>query len=446
MCIILLGDIMKYYCIGIKGSGMATLACLLKDLGNNVSGYDDQKDFKFTEKGLDERGIEIFYDGSKELDKDTIITASKAFSDDHKEIKRIKELGFTITPYNEIMGSITEMFKTISVCGTHGKTTTSSLISHVVDKELGCNYFIGDGRGHANKENELYVIESDEFNKHFLAYHPTISVITNIELEHTECYDGLDDIINTFSKFANTNTKELVIACGDNENIRKIDFNKEVIFYGENDNNDYVVKNINVKEDGTSFDLYYENNLLDTFKVPLYGKHMALNTAACVIVCKILGIDIKKIEELLKDFHNAERRFQEEIVGDSIIIDDYAHHPTEIKVTLEAAKAKYKDRPLIAVFKPNTYSRTKEFPKEFGDALNVADYIYVTEVDSNREKQEDYPGVSTQMILDNTKNGKIITDNDTSALLQYDKPVICMMSCANISHLKEDYINRKKNK
>ena len=446
MCIILLGDIMKYYCIGIKGSGMATLACLLKDLGNDVSGYDDVKDFKFTEKGLDERGIEIFYDGSKELDKDTIITASKAFSDDHKEIKRIKELGFTITPYNEIMGSITEMFKTISICGTHGKTTTSSLISHVVDKELGCNYFIGDGRGHANKENSLYVIESDEFNKHFLAYHPTISVITNIELEHTECYDGLDDIINTFSKFANTNTKELVIACGDNENIRKIDFNKEVIFYGENDNNDYVVKNINVKEDGTTFDLYYENNLLDTFKVPLYGKHMALNTAACVIVCKILGIDIKKIEELLKDFHNAERRFQEEIVGDSIIIDDYAHHPTEIKVTLEAAKAKYKDRPLIAVFKPNTYSRTKEFPKEFGDALNVADYIYVTEVDSNREKQEDYPGVSTQMILDNTKNGKIITDTDTSALLDYEKPVICMMSCASISHLKEDYINRKKNK
>ena len=437
---------MKYYCIGIKGSGMATLACLLNDLGNDVSGYDDQKDFKFTEKGLDERGIKIYYDGSKELDSDTIITASKAFSDDHKEIKRIKELGLSITPYNEIMGSITEMFKTISVCGTHGKTTTSSLISHVVDKELGCNYFIGDGRGHANKENSLYIIESDEFNKHFLAYHPTISVITNIELEHTECYDGLDDIINTFSKFANINTKELVIACGDNSNIRKINFDKKVIFYGENDNNDYIVKNINVNEDGTTFDLYYENNLLDSFKVPLYGKHMALNTAACVIVCKILGIDIKKIEKLLEDFHNAERRFQEEKIEDAIIIDDYAHHPTEIKVTLEAAKAKYKDRPLIAVFKPNTYSRTKEFPKEFGDALNVADYIYVTEVDSNREKQEDYPGVSTQMILDNTKNGKIITDTDTSELLKYSNPVICMMSCANISHLKEDYIERIKNK
>ena len=441
---------MKYYCIGIKGSGMATLACLLKDLGNEVSGYDDVKDFKFTEKGLDERGIEIFYDGSKALNKDTIITASKAFSSDHKEIKRVKELGFEITPYNEIMGNLTTLFKTISVCGTHGKTTTSSLISHVVDKVLGCNYFIGDGRGHANKENSLYVIESDEFNKHFLAYHPSMSVITNIELEHTECYNGLDDIINTFSKFANDNTKDLVIACGDNENIRKISFNKKVIFYGENDNNDYVVKNINVSETGTSFDIYHKQDLYGHFSVPLYGKHNALNTTACIIVCSLLGINKEKIVELLSDFHNAERRFQEEKItntdiGDIVIIDDYAHHPTEIKVTLEAARAKYKNRKIVALFKPNTYSRTKEFPKEFGDSLNVADYIYVTDIDSNREKQEDYPGVTSQMIIANTKNGKIISDDGNLLFneLLHDNisnPVVVMMSCASISHLKDDFI------
>ena len=435
---------MKYYCIGIKGSGMATLACLLKDLGNEVCGYDDAKDFKFTEKGLNERNIKIFYDGSYNLDKDTIITASKAFSGNHKEIMRVKNLGLEITPYNEIMGNLTSLFKTISVCGTHGKTTTSSLISHVVDKVLGCNYFIGDGRGHANKENELYVIESDEFNKHFLAYHPTISVITNIELEHTECYDGLEDIINTFSKFANTNTKDLVVACGDNENIRKINFNKKVIFYGENEENDYVVKNIDVTQNGTKFDVYHQKELYGHFSVPLYGKHNALNTTACIIVCEILGINKEKIVELLSDFHNAERRFQEEILGDIVIIDDYAHHPTEIKVTLEAAKAKYPNKSLIAVFKPNTYSRTKQFPKEFGDSLNVADYIYVTEIDSNRETQEEYIGVSSQMIIDNTKNGKILNEDDISELLSYKDCVICFMSCASISHLKEKYENALK--
>ena len=124
---------MRYYCIGIKGSGMATLACLLHDLGNYVSGYDDEKDYKFTQKGLDERKIKIFNDGLEELPKDTIVTFSKAFTEDHKEIKRVKELGLTIKPYNEIIGDLTTMFKTISVCGTHGKTTTSSLISLVLN-------------------------------------------------------------------------------------------------------------------------------------------------------------------------------------------------------------------------------------------------------------------------------------------------------------------------
>ena len=198
---------MKYYCIGIKGSGMATLACLLHDLGNNVSGYDDVKDYKFTQEGLDKRNISIYYDGNHEIDKDTIVTYSRAFSDSHKEIVRMKKLGLTIKPYNEIIGELTDKFETISVSGTHGKTTTSSLITHVVNSIYGCNYFIGDGSGHADPKNKYFVIESDEFNRHFLAYHPTYSIITNIELEHTECYKDIDDIINTFEKFASHTKK-----------------------------------------------------------------------------------------------------------------------------------------------------------------------------------------------------------------------------------------------
>ena len=431
---------MKYYCIGIKGSGMATLACLLSDLGYEVSGYDDVKDFKFTEKGLDARGIQIYYDGTKEIDSDTIITASKAFSEDHKEIKRIKDLGYNITPYNQIIGDLTAKFRTVSVCGTHGKTTTSSMISHVVDHTIGCNYFIGDGRGHANKENELFVIESDEYNKHFLAYHPSISVCTNIELEHTECYDGLEDIVNSFSKFLNS-SKEFAVVCGDNENIRSINFDKKVIYYGEKDNNDYVVKNIDVKEDGTHFDIYKDNSLLVSLMVPVFGRHMALNATACTIVCLNLGITVDKIKELLKDFKNAERRFQEEKVGNSIIIDDYAHHPTEIRVTLEAAKAKYPDKDIVAIFKPNTYSRTKEFTDDFATALSIADYAYITNVDSNREKQEDYPGINSNLILDKMKKGKLLIESDINDLLTHKDNVFVFMSCASISHLKEDLIS-----
>ncbi len=430
---------MKYYCIGIKGSGMATLACLLHDLGNSVSGYDDAKDYKFTQKGLDERNINIFYDGSSILDKDVIVTYSKAFSVEHPEIKRVQELGLTIKPYNEIIGDLTSLFKTVSVSGTHGKTTTSSLISHVVNNVYGCNYFIGSGEGHANKENELFVIESDEFNRHFLAYHPTISVITNIELEHTECYSDIDDIIHTFEKFVG-NTKDLVVACGDNSNVRKINFDKKVIFYGFNDGNDYVIKNVVVSDSGSCFDVYKDSQLFGNFNIPLVGNHMILNTLACIIVCDYLGIEKDKINSLLVNFKNAERRFMETKVGDTVIIDDYAHHPTEIAVTLDAARLKYPNKKIIALFKPNTYSRTEAFTKEFAEALGKADKVYMTEIDCNRERQADYPGVTSSCVLDLIPNGEIISEESISKLLEYKNNVICFMSCASISHLKEEFI------
>lgn len=429
---------MKYYCLGIKGSGMATLACLLHDLGFSVSGYDDVLEWKFTEVGLNDRKIPIYYNSNHEIDKDTIVTYSKAFSSEHKELKRVKELGLEIKEYNEIIGELTEKFKTVSVSGTHGKTTTSSLISHVLDNVYGCNYFIGDGRGHASKENDLFVIESDEFNRHFLAYHPTISIITNIELEHTECYSDIEDIIKTFEKFT-YQTKDLIIACGDNLNIKKINFDKKVIFYGFNEDNEYVIKNINVNDIGSSFDVYHNQELFGHFEVPLYGKHMVLDSLACIIACNYLNVSKDRINDLFKNFHNAARRFSIKELGNIVTIDDYAHHPTEIKVTLEAAREKYKDKEIVAVFKPNTYSRTEAFIKEFADSLSVADKVYMTEIDCNRERQEDYPNVCSKLVLDNIKDGEIIDEDSVDKLLKHKNAVICFMSCASISHIKDKY-------
>ena len=430
--------LVKYYCLGIKGSGMATLACLLHDLGNEVLGYDDVQEWKFTQKGLDERGIPIFYDSEHILDSDTIVTYSKAFHDDHSELKRVRKLGLKVRAYNEIIGELTAQFKTVSVSGTHGKTTTSSLISHILDSVYGCNYFIGDGRGHANQTNELFVIESDEFNKHFLAYHPTISVITNIELEHTECYHDIDDIIHTFEQFAK-NTKDLLVACGDNENIRKMHFDRKVIFYGFEQNNDFIARNVAVTEKGSNFDVFFKNEFYGHFEIPLFGNHMVLNSLASLIVCDYLGVSKKQIQELFRNFKNAERRFSEKQIGNIVTIDDYAHHPTEIKVTLEAARQKYPDKTIVAVFKPNTYSRTQAFIKEFADALQVADKVYMTEIDCNRENQEDYPGVTSNLVLDNIPGGEMIEEDTVDKLLQYQNAVICFMSCASISHIKEKY-------
>ena len=429
--------IMKYYCIGIKGTGMSTLAQMLYDMGNSVSGYDDAKDYKFTEKGLKDRGIKIFYDNEHPLDKDTIVTYSKAFSEDHKEIKRVKELGLTIKPYNEVVGDITAKFNTISVCGTHGKTTTTSLLKHLFEKTIGCNYFIGDGTGHIDMKNDLLVIESDEFNRHFLAYHPKTAIITCIELEHTEIYKDLEDTIRTFEKFANK--AELVIANGDDKNIRAINFMNRVIFYGESEDNDYVIKNIRLETNGSYFDLYKKETLIGSFMIPLYGKHMVLNATASIIEALDKKLDIDTIKNLLTTFKNAARRFAETKIGDTIIIDDYAHHPTEIKVTLEAIRQKYPDKKLTVVFRPNTYSRTAAFKKEFAEVLREADKAFITPILCDREKKEDYPPIKSEDIIALVPNSELIDEDTISKLIPYKDGVITFMGCATVSHLIENF-------
>lgn len=426
----------KYYCIGIKGTGMSTLAQILSDLGNEVSGYDDVTDYKFTQEGLDSRGIPIYYDQNHEIAEDTIVTYSVAFRKEHPEIKRVEKLGLTIQKYNEVVGEIVDMFETIGVSGTHGKTTTSSLIRHLLEASKGCNYFIGAGDGYVSKENKYFVLESDEFNRHFLAYHPTYSVITNIEAEHLECYQDIEDIRNAFEKFSNQ-TKKSIVACGDNLEVRKINFQKEITFYGFSEENDVVVKNVELKEDGSYFDLYIKGVLYDHFMVPLYGKHMVLNATAAIMIGKSLNLSNEEMKKSLKTFHNATRRMEESIVENTIIIDDYAHHPTEIKTTIAAIRQKYPNKKLTVVFKPNTYSRTKDFAKEFVDALQEADKVFLTEIDSNRENPEDYPGISSHLIIDKIEGSEMISEETISKLLPLKDSVICFMSCASISHLME---------
>ena len=429
---------MKYYCIGIKGTGMSTLAQILSDLGNTVSGYDDAKEHKFTQDGLDKRNIPIYYDNTHEIDKDTIVTYSVAFKEDHKEIKRVRSLGLKVKKYNEIVGDIINMFESIGVSGTHGKTTTSSLIRHLLEHTIGCNYFIGAGDGHVTNKNKYFVVESDEFNKHFTAYHPAYSVITNIEAEHLECYDGIDDIRNTFEIFANQ-TKKLIIANGDNQEVRKISYQTPVKFYGFDENNDIVIKNIDLTEEGSAFDLYEKNQKIGHFIINLYGKHMVMDATAAIQIAREIGLDVETIVNLLPTFKNAKRRFSEQKVGKTTIIDDYAHHPTEIKATLEAVRQKYPNKKLNVIFAPNTYSRTKDFKNEFIDSLKVADNVYLTEIRCNREKAEDYPGITSSTITDNLPNGQIISEKDMYKVPSGEDQIVCFMGCAYVDDLINAY-------
>ena len=428
---------MKYYCIGIKGSGMSTLASILHDLGNEVTGYDDSRHYKFTEDGLRERNIKIYYE-AHDIDSDTIVTFSKAFSSDHPEIKRVRDLGLKIMDYNQVVGYVTKQFETVGVCGTHGKTTTSLLISHIIKNTLGCSYFVGDGTGYANKSDRIFVIESDEYNKHLLAYHPFITVLTNVELDHTECYPGgIEEIKDTFRIFGNKSN--LNVACGDDLNIRGISFDKKIIYYGFNDNNDVIAKDVKLSSNGSSFDVYMHGSFYGHFELPLFGNHMILNSLAAIVVCDYYGISKDDIIKYMKTFKGAKRRFKERVYDDIVVIDDYAHHPTEIRVTLEAARQKYPHKKLIAVFLPNTYSRTLALLSDFIDCLKIADKAFIMDIHCDRERQEDYPNVSSDAIIAGVPNSEKISVPLVGKLLKYRDCVLCFMSCADIYIILDKY-------
>ena len=330
---------MKYYLIGIKGSGMSTLANLLYDLGNDVVGYDDSVGYKFTMEGLEKRGIKIYHGNMyPALPKDTIVTYTAAINTKHHEVKRVRGLGYKIVSYPELMGKITRKFETTCVSGTHGKTTTSLMISDILSKSLGCSQFVGDGSGFGNRKSNLLVMESCEYNKHFLSYFPYNTVITNIELDHTETYPTIDDMIEAFQLFVNK-TRGRVILCGDDANVLKLNVN-EPIYYGFNDNNNLVIKNKIVEDDKTKFDVYYDGEFFDHYETKMFGNHFVLDSLAAIAVAIIYNIDKKIIKDVLENFVFAKRRFNETVIGNRVIIDDYAHHPTEIRVTHDSAHEK----------------------------------------------------------------------------------------------------------
>lgn len=427
---------MKYYFIGIKGSGMSTLANLLYDLGNEITGYDDSVGYKFTMEGLIKRNIPIYHgDEYPKLDKDTIVCYTAAINKDHHEVKRVKELGLSMIPYPELMGEISREFETICVCGTHGKTTTSLMISEIFEKTIGCSYFVGDGTGCGNKNSNILIMESCEFNKHFLSYHPYNTVITNIELDHTETYPNIEEMIKTFQEFVNK-TKNFCIICKDDINSLKIKANK-ALYYGFSEGSNLQIKNKKVLNNKTCFDVYYENKFFDHYELNLFGDHLIRDALASILISIIYDIPKDIVKEVLESFKPAKRRFNETVIGSNVIIDDYAHHPTEIRVTYDSAKQKYPDKKIIAIFMPNTYSRTEALFDDFVKSLKLYDKAYVTEINCDRELPKDFPNISSNKLINEIPNSELIDIDTINKLKDYDNTVFCFMSCAYISPLIE---------
>lgn len=428
---------MKYYFIGIKGAGMSSLALILDDLGYEVIGYDDDKEHQFTEDKLEQRGIKIYTDSNDVLDENTIVVRSTAIKDNHEEIIKAKELDVKIYEYNEMLGKVANIFDLITVAGCHGKTTTTSLIAHVFENMGGCNYLIGDGNGHADKEIKRFVIEACEYFRHFLVYEPDYAIITNIELDHVDYFKDMQDVIDAYSEYANK-AQKMVIACGDDPYTHLLDINKPIFYYGIAEDNDIIAKDIEYTKDGVSFDVFVEDNYYGHFDLPFYGKHMVLNSLAVIGLCYYERIDAKELCKNMKSFKGAERRFEETFIGETVIVDDYAHHPTEVKALIKGVRQKYPDKRIVAVFQPHTFSRTEEFTEDLANVLNLADKTYVLDIFPSREKQEDYPLVKADNIIKLLNNGEKINDDSWDKLIVEKDSVILFMSPKQIHTIMDN--------
>ena len=425
-----------YYLIGIKGTGMSALAQILFDLGYEVMG-SDKPDHFFTEKPLIERGIKLLPFNKDNIKEDMLIVQGNAFSDTNEEVVRAKELNLKIYTYQEMVGKLTKMFNTITVAGCHGKTTTSAMLSHVLNNIVGANYLIGDGSGYAIKENNYFVLEACEYKRHFLSYTPQYAIITNIELDHIDYYKDIDDYIDAFREYAN-NAEKMVIACGDDQYTHMLEPKKPIFFYGLNEDNDIVARDVNYTNEGTSFDVYVEDNYYGHFDLPLFGKHMLLNSLAVIGVCYYERLDAKEVSKNLKTFKGAKRRFKEKVIGDIVTIDDYAHHPTEVKVTIKGARQKYPDKEIVAILKTHTLSRTKEMANEFAEALKLADKAYIMDVGVDRE-EVGYDDVTYKIIQEKVPGCEYMSLALVDKLLKHKNAVMIFMSSKDIYVLQEKY-------
>ena len=432
-----------YHFVGIKGAGMSSLAQIMKKLGYDVQGSDIDKHF-FTEQGLIENNIKFFPYSEDNIKENMKIVKGESIKDDNIEIVKAKELGLDIYSYVEMVGKLTKKFKTICIAGCHGKTTTTSMASLVLNNIKGANYLIGDGTGYANESNEFFILESCEYKRHFLEYSPYYAIITNIDLDHVDYYKDIDDVIDAYREFANKASK-MVIACGDDSYTHSLDINPSIFYYGIDDDNDIKAININYKEDGTSFEVEVEGNYYGFFDLPIYGKHMLLDALAVIAVCYYERIEAKEVSKILKTFKGAKRRFSQTKVNDSIIIDDYAHHPNEVKATIKAIKQKYPNKKIVAIFQPHTFTRTKEFASDLVKVFSGVDKAFIMDIHPARERQEDYPDVTSNIIINELENGYHINIDEANKLYEEKDAVYVFMSPNDISKLEKDLIEMLKN-
>lgn len=427
----------SYHFIGIKGSGMSALANILHDEGYQVQGSDVDTYF-FTQTGLEMNDIPILPFNESNIKENMSVILGNAFSDDHPEAVRAKELGLEVSRYNHFLGDFIEQYTSIGVSGAHGKTSTTGLLAHVLSGLDKTSYLIGDGTGCGVENARYFALEADEYRGHFLTYKPDYGIITNIDFDHPDYFKDLGHVMQLFGEYANQ-VKKAVIACGDDGNVRRLSIDSQTYYYGLEENNDFIAKNVMKKPEGSVFEMEFRGESLGTYQIPLYGNHNIQNAVSVIAVCYLEELDLDLVRELFLSYGGVKRRFNEKMVHDQHIIDDYAHHPNEISATIDAAKQRHPDKKITAIFQPHTFSRTEALMERFAQSLNEADAVYLAPIFASAREQsgnvtiEDLAQAIPQEVT-------VLTEDDVSPLLEHKEDVLLFMGAGDIQNYMNAYI------
>jgi len=408
----------RAYFIGIGGIGMSALARYFNNLGWKVAGYD--KTPTPLTNTLTQEGIDVHYDDLGPSIPDffqnkekTLVIYTPAIPVNLGEFLHIEHNNFQLFKRAEVLGMITRNSKAIGVAGTHGKTTTSTILAHLLHtSRLKCNAFLGgiSTNFHSNfissKESELTVIEADEFDRSFLQLNPFASIITSTDADHLDIYGNEDQILEGFQEYINlTNEAGFVVKHinADVKHSNSITYNAEISH--SNSLADYNGYNLQFKNGEFTFDLETPNGIWENIILGIPGIHNVANAIACIITALELGLSQEVIRLSLKTFKGVKRRFEYHIKQtDKIYIDDYAHHPTEINALISSVKLLYPRKKITAVFQPHLFSRTRDFFDEFATSLSEIDDIVLLPIYAARE--EPINGITSEILLSKVKSNQ----------------------------------------
>jgi len=453
------GKFKELFFAGIGGAGMSGIAEILHNLGYEISGSDIGA--SSMTRYLESLGITIHIGHRPEnLGQANVLVISSAIREDNPEIAEARRRGIPVIKRAEMLGELMRLKYSIGVAGTHGKTTTTSMVGHILlDARLEPTVIVGGivagkGSGASLGSGDYFVAEADEYDRSFLAMFPSMALVTNIEPDHMECYNGLDDLHNSFLTYMNrVPFYGLVVYSADDPTLWKLRsrITRASISFGFNPGADYRGVELTMTAGGSTFGVFKREQYLGRLDLYLPGRHNARNALGAAAAAMELEVPFDTVAESLSRFRGVARRFEiKEIVNDIIVVDDYAHHPSEIEATLKAAREAY-DRRIICIFQPHLFSRTLQFYEAFAETLKNADVCLLTDIFPAREQP--IKGVTSEIIEKHARSRGYdnircvgVKENAVGAAVELARPgdLIITMGAGSITHINPEIISELK--